>query len=346
MFKRMIDCVEMHEGEPLRVVLSGIPSIPGDTIYEQILWLRDHEDAFRKLVVNEPRGTDPVCCCVIVPAKDPRADVGCFIMSRTGFLTVSGATIIAGAVALVQTGLIPMREPVTKFTMETGAGLLSMEVECRNGKAKKASWCGPSCFAPIIDQEIDVPHIGKVTVSMAWGCSCWYVCTDAVQLNLPLDADHAKEIVRKSALITQAAKDQLSFKHPDFPRENAVLSIMYEPSENPGTYMRTANVYNIDEIDYDNPDTWTGSMDRGVCGTGTCALVALEHARGNMELGKEYVNEGILGIQFTCSAVEKSRVGEWDAVVPKIGGPSWIYGFTKWVLEDDDPFPEGFTLNV
>ncbi len=55
-------------------------------------------------------------------------------------------------------------------------------------------------------------------------------------------------------------------------------------------------------------------------------------------------HEGILGTIFTGRLVEETSVGPYRAVVPTISGRAWITGFCNYVLEDDDPFPEGFTV--
>ena len=55
-------------------------------------------------------------------------------------------------------------------------------------------------------------------------------------------------------------------------------------------------------------------------------------------------HEGLLGIVYTGELVEKVKVGEYDAVVPTVGGQSWIYGYSNLVLDPTDPLTEGYTI--
>ena len=108
--------------------------------------------------------------------------------------------------------------------------------------------------------------------------------------------------------------------------------------------MRNAVVISTGAFDWERPDTWTGVLDRSACGTGTCARMATLHARGKLALGQPFRHEGILGTVFTGCLVEDSRVGTYEAVVPTITGSAWITGISQYVLDAEDPFPEGFTV--
>ena len=85
-------------------------------------------------------------------------------------------------------------------------------------------------------------------------------------------------------------------------------------------------------------------LDRSPCGTGTCAKMATLHAKGKLALHQDFVHEGILGTKFTGRLVEETRVGPYSAVVPTLSGQAWITGFAQYVLDPEDPFPEGFTV--
>jgi proline racemase len=88
----------------------------------------------------------------------------------------------------------------------------------------------------------------------------------------------------------------------------------------------------------------TGVLDRSPCGTGTCAKMATLHRRGQLPLGQDFVHEGILGTTFTGRLIEETRVGPYDAVVPTLSGQAWITGFAQYVVDPEDPFPDGFTV--
>jgi proline racemase len=98
------------------------------------------------------------------------------------------------------------------------------------------------------------------------------------------------------------------------------------------------------KLDWDRPSTWTGVIDRSPCGTGTCAKMAALHAKGRLAIGSDFHHESILGTRFTGRLVEETRVGPYAAVVPTITGRAWITGIAHYVVDAEDPFPEGFTV--
>ena len=343
-FKRMFDCVEVHEGEPMRVITGGVPYIPGDTLQEQEKYLQAHDRQILGMLLNEPRGMPATVISLIVPPKDPQAAAATLFACGDAWTLHSGATVIATATALLETGMIPMQEPVTEFNLEIPAGLVPIRAECKNGKVTRCTFTSLPTFAAGLDQIVDVPSLGKVTIDVAWGGQGFFAVIDAVQFDgLVLDSEHAREIRRLSAAVTQAAKEQLHPVHPDYPDLGVGVSIMYQPPITPGTDIRTANVYGCTGVDLKRPETWeTGGLDRGVCGTGSCALMAVLHAKGRLEVGQSLVNEGLMGIQFTETIIGETKVGNYPAILPQLTGECWVYGHTKWVMDETDPFQKGF----
>jgi proline racemase len=97
-------------------------------------------------------------------------------------------------------------------------------------------------------------------------------------------------------------------------------------------------------VDFADPATWTGSLDRCPCGTGTCARMATLHAKGELALNQPFRHEGILGTVFTGRLVEEATIGAYRAVVPTITGTAWITGSARYVVDPTDPFPDGYTI--
>ena len=343
-FKRMFDAVDTHCGEPMRVVTGGIPTIPGDSVYEQSNWLRDNDDQFRKLMLREPRGYPPLCCNLIVPAKNPKAEAGYIIMEQTEYPMMSGGNTISVATVLLETGMIPMSEPYTEFYLEAPAGLIKIKAECRNGKCKQVTFSNVPAFAAYLDKEIDVPHLGKVKVDVAWG-GMFYTLIDVRQFpGLKLVPEMGREIAKVSALCMQAAKEQLPVEHPDYPGVGITISELHGPTENPDADWQSVNTVFTGEVDFDRPETWTGALDRCACGTGTCALMAAKHAKGELKIGEPFRREGLIGIIFTGHAEQETEIHGRKAIIPTIGGEAWIYAYSKYVLDETDPFPNGFTV--
>ena len=216
-FKRMFTAVETHSGEPMRVVISGVPNIPGDTVYEQMKWLEKNDDQIRLLMLREPRGYPPMCCNLLVPPKHPDAAAGYIIMEQVEYPVMSGGNTISVATVLLETGMIPMKEPVTEFILEAPAGLIGIRAECKNGKVTGVTFKNVPSFAVYLDKEIEVPHLGKVTVDVAWG-GMFYVIADVRQFKgFELIPEHGGEIARITSLILGAAQEQLPVAHPDYP---------------------------------------------------------------------------------------------------------------------------------
>lgn len=181
-FKRVINVVETHDGEPMRVVTGGVGHIPGDSVYEMEEYLRTKSDGLRKFLLREPRGYPPLCCNILVPPKNPKADVGFIIMEQTEYPMMSGGNVISVATVLIETGILPTKEGINEFTLEAPAGLIGITAKVENGKAVAVTFKNVPAFAVYTDKEIEVPHIGhgveKVKVDVAWGMQ-WQMCASS-----------------------------------------------------------------------------------------------------------------------------------------------------------------------
>ncbi|HEV7662556.1 MAG TPA: proline racemase family protein [Chloroflexota bacterium] len=341
----MITAVDAHAGgEPGRVIVGGVLDVPGQTMFDKRLYLEQHADHLRKRMLREPRGYPGVCCNLILPPTQPGADAGFVIMEQTDYPPMSGSNTICVTTVLLETGMLPMREPRTELTLEAPAGLIKVSAECANGKVTSVTFRNVPAFAVQLDATLEVPHIGTLTVDVAFG-GMFYVIADAAALGLRLTPDEGRQIVRLGEMIKAAAREQLPVRHPENPRvNNFSVAELSGPAHSPDADMRNAVVISIGEFDWQRPDTWTGVLDRSACGTGTCAKMATLHARGQLRLGQPFRHEGILGTTFTGCLVEQTRVGDYPAVIPTITGSAWISGISQYVLDADDPFPEGFTV--
>lgn len=343
-FKRLFHAVETHSGEPMRVVTGGVPHIPGDTVYEQMKWLEQNDDQIRMLMLREPRGYPPLCCNIVVPPKHPDAAAGFIIMEQTEYVVMSGGNTISVATVLLETGMIPMQEPITEFILEAPAGLIGITAECHQGKVTQVTFKNVPAFAVHLDTVIEVPHLGRVTVDVAWG-GMFYVIADVRQFQgLELIPEHGAEITRVASLVLGAAQQQLPVAHPDYPGIGITNVQLSGPTTNPNADWKNVVRVGSGLVDLDNPATWTGAIDRCPCGTGTCAKMAVLHAKGELALGQKFRHEGILGTVYTGELVEQTVLGDYDAVVPTVGGQSWIYGYSTYVLDPTDPFIDGFKV--
>ncbi|HUK15690.1 MAG TPA: proline racemase family protein [Bryobacteraceae bacterium] len=344
-FSSMITAVDAHAcGEPGRVITGGVLDVPGKSMFEKKCWLETHADHIRRRMLREPRGYPAANCNLILPPANPLADAGFVIMEQVEYPPMSGTNTICVVTVLIETGMVRAEEPLTKLKLDTPAGLIGVEAEVRGGKVKRVTFRNVPAFATHLDAPVEVRGLGTVTVDVAYG-GMFYVIADAAPLGLRLAADEARDIVRVAEMIKAAAREQLPVAHP----ENAgiagitIAQISGEPAR-PGAHRKNAVVVSTGTLDWSRPASWTGALDRSPCGTGTCAKMAALHAKGQLGLGEDFVHEGILGTVFTGRLVEETSVGPYRAVVPTLSGQAWITGFAQYVVDPEDPFPEGFTV--
>lgn len=331
-------------GEPGRVIVGGVGEIPGATMFDRMVWLREHDDALRLLMLREPRGYPALCCNVVLPPTDPRADAGYVIMEQTEYPPMSGTNTICVVTVLLETGMLPAVEPVTHLVLETPAGIVEVDATVDGGRVTGVTFRNVPAFVERLDATIEVPTLGAVTVDVAWG-GMYYVLAEASTFGLRLTPDEGADIARIGAMLTAAAREQLPVVHPENPGIAGVsISQLWGPPHGDGAHRRNAVTVSTGEVDWSRPSTWTGALDRSPCGTGTCAAMAVLHARGRLAIGEDLVHEGILGTRFVGRLIEETRVGGRPAVVPTLTGRAWITGRATYLLDPTDPFPEGFTV--
>ena len=342
---RMLQAVDLHAaGEPGRVIVGGVLDVPGATMFDKMRHLAEHGDGLRKLMLREPRGYPALCANVILPPTHPEAQAGYVIMEQVEYPGMSGSNTICVATALLETGMLPMTEPVTEVTLEAPAGLIRVTATCEGGKVTGVTFRNLPAFATHLDATVEVPTLGTVTVDVAWG-GMFYAFADATPFGLRLTPDEGRDITRITELIKAAAAEQLPVVHPEQPAFAGItIAQLTGPAHDPVNTTRNVVTVSTGEVDWSKPSTWTGVIDRSPCGTGTCARMAVLHAKGRLGLGEDFRHEGILGTVFTGRLLEETQVGPYRAVVPTITGTAWITGFASYVVDPGDPFPEGYTV--
>lgn len=237
-----------------------------------------------------------------------------------------------------------MIEPVTEFILEAPAGLVGIRAECKDGKVTKVTFKNVPAFAVHLDINVEVPQLGTVKVDVAWG-GMFYVIADAAQFGLQITPDEGKDITRISEMVKAATVEQYPVVHPENPEIiGPTISQLSAPPTNPKAHRKNAVTVATGKLDWNNPSTWTGVIDRSPCGTGTCAKMAVLHAKGQLGLNQDFYHEGILGTLFTGRLIEETQVGPYKAVVPTIGGTAWITAINQFVIDPSDPFPNGFKV--
>ena len=336
-FSSLITAVDAHAcGEPGRVITGGVLDVPGKSMFEKMQHLAAHRDEIRLRMLREPRGYPAANCNLILPPAHPEADAGFVIMEQVEYPPMSGTNTICVTTVLIETGMVPAVEPITRLKLETPAGLVGVEAEVVNGKVRRVTFRNVPAFAAHLDAPLEVASIGTITVDVAYG-GMFYVIADAAALGFRVTPDEARDMARVSEAIRAAAAEQLPVSHPENPAINGVsISQISGAPTRPGVHRKNAVVVSTGGS--------AGVLDRSPCGTGTCAKMAVLHAKGQLPLHQDFVHEGILGTTFTGRLIEETQVGPYRAVIPTLSGQAWITGFAQYVVDPEDPFPNGYTV--
>ena len=333
--KRVIHVVSCHaEGEVGDVIVGGVSPPPGDTLWEQRCFI-EQDDQLRKFVLNEPRGGVFRHVNLLVPPKDPQAQIGWIIMEPADTPPMSGSNSIAVATVVLDTGIVPMTEPETSLTMEAPGGLVAVRALCRQGKAERITITNVPSFADKLAVPLEVEGLGTLIVDTAYGGDS-FVIVDSKALGFEIRADEASDLVAVGIKITAAANEQLGFQHPTHAEWNHISFCQFaEPLERLNGELVGSNAVCI------RP----GKIDRSPTGTGCSARMAVLHAKGEMQVGDRYRARSIIGSEFECSIDSLTSVGGKNAIVPTISGRAWITGVHQLMLDPDDPWPEGYRLD-
>lgn len=342
---RVISAIEAHcEGEGGRVIVGGMPLLRGNTVFEKMQDMQRHHDAIRTLMLQEPRGNPALCCNALVAPCHDTADAGFIIMEQTEYPPMSGSNTICVSTVLLETGIVPMQEPVTRLTLESPAGLIDVKAFCENGKVTQVEFLNVPAFAVHLGIELDVAGYGRIPADIAWG-GMFYVIADGAHCDLDPVASNGADIVRFGEAIREAAAQQFPVSHPLNPAiTGPTIAQVTATAQDSHTHGRGAVVVSTGAFDAGNPAKLTGALDRSPCGTGTCAKMAVLHARGQLAVGEDYVNAGPLGSTFTGRIEAVTRVGPYEAIVPSLAGQAWITGSSQYMLDPTDPLQTGFTV--
>lgn len=331
---KVVHVVTCHaEGEVGDVIVGGVAPPPGATVWEQSRFIASDE-TLRNFVLNEPRGGVFRHVNLLVPPKDPRAQMGWIIMEPADTPPMSGSNAMCVATVLLDTGIIPMQEPVTRMVLEPPGGLIEVEAECRNGKAERISVRNVPSFADKLDATIEVAGIGTLTVDTAYGGDS-FVLVDAAALGFRLTPDEARDIARLGVRITGAADEQLGFRHPVNGWGHISFCQFTAPIETRNGVFWGRNAVAI------RP----GKVDRSPTGTGCSARMAVLHARGRLRVGDRFVGTSILDTEFHCVLDGIAEVGGRPAIVPIVSGRAWVIGTAQLMVDPSDPFPAGYRLS-
>lgn len=334
-WSRTVTVVGVHaEGEVGRVITGGVLPPPGTTMFERMCYMRDHDDGLRKLLLFEPRGAVTHSVNLITPPCSPEADVGLIIMESQYYVPMSGSNTICAVTAVLETGMLPMREPETTLVLDTPGGLVRVVATCRNGRCERVRFHNVPSFVLHRDRHVEVAGLGSLRVDVAYG-GMLYAIVDAESLGFSIAPGEARDLVVVGERIKAAAAEQLPSVHPENPGIHTVNQTLFA-----GPLAPTANGKTARNAVIVSP----GRIDRSPCGTGTSARLALLHARGEIAERGTLDHVSIIGSHFFGVVEETTRVGGLPAVINSISGRGFVSSVGQVGLDPEDPFPEGYTL--
>ncbi|MER7693629.1 proline racemase family protein [Streptomyces sp. NPDC097610] len=327
---RLFSAVDSHtEGMPTRVVTGGIGVIPGATMNERRLYFVEHLDHIRRLLVNEPRGHSAMSGAILQPPTRPDADFGVLYIEVSGCLPMCGHGTIGVATVLVETGMVEVVEPVTSIRLDTPAGLVVANITVKDGHAESVTLENVPAYCDRLDETIEVPGLGEVRYSLAFGGN-FYAMVDLDDVRLPFDRERKAEILSAGLAIMDAINTSAPPKHPQIDGVDHCHHVEFIAPGSDASHSRHAMAI------------YPGWFDRSPCGTGTSARMAELHARGELALHQDFVNESFIGSRFTGRLVGETTVGGLPAVLPTITGRAWVTGIGQYMLDPTDPYPAGF----
>jgi proline racemase len=328
----VLHAVDVHaEGELTRVIVGGLPPARGGvTMAEQRLALLE-DDSLRRYLLGEPRGHLCLHAVCLYPPADPEAAAGIVIMESTDYPAMSGSNLICTATVLLETGMVPMREPSTEFAIETPAGLVRVEAECRDGACERVRFENVPAYVVGLDLPVELPGWGELRVDVAWG-GAFFAFADAAVFGLDIVPEQAAELADLGSRITAAAAAQLPVRHPRRPDLHTITFTTFTGPPLAGGDGRNATVVS------------PGRLDRSPCGTATSARLAVLHAREQIAVGEDFVHESIISSTFTGRIEGLTAVGDAPGVRPSISGRAWITGMHQIGRDRRDPLGAGFAL--
>ncbi len=330
-FSNAIFCVDSHTaGEPTRVVMGGLPSIPGSTLADKTKYFSSHLDHFRRTLTGEPRGHAPVHSAVVLQSTLPEADFSLIIMSALGYSAMCGHLLIGTVTSLLEMGNYPMKEPCTELAVETLAGLMRIKAEIESGRVKNVTFQNQPSYAAMRDLYLKTGSYGNIWVDISYG-GMWYVIVDVDQIGLQIELENVTALKHAGTFIRNAVNNHLN-QLPDktgLPEHIPQLLFTGKPKQKQAD---GRNFVTSRELGFD----------RSPCGTGSCAKMALLYARGELGIEQPYLHESIVDTTFTGRIVAETHNGCVSTVIPEITGSAFITGIYQILIDPMDPLKHGF----
>lgn len=327
-----IKTIEMHTGgEPLRVLIEGVPKIEGKTILEKRRFFRDHLDYIRTGTMFEPRGHADMYGAVITDSTTPDGDFGVFFMHNEGYSTMCGHATLALTKLVIESKLIDYKdEKLIKIDAPPGQLLAKAKID--NGVVSNSSFINVPSFVLLKNEHVKVPGIGTVQIDVAYG-GAFYAFCDAKKLGLQLTPSENNKLIDYGKRIKKAVIDNFVIKHP-YEEDLSFLygTIFIGKAEEKSNHSRNVCIFA------------DGEVDRSPTGSGVSARAALHHANGDLKIGELITIESIIGTTMSVRIIKSNNYGPYSAVIPEVSGQSFFTGKNEFWFDPNDPLKKGFII--
>ncbi len=329
----IIKTMDAHAaGEPLRIILSGLPPIPGKTMLEKRRYAKKNLDDLRTALMWEPRGHADMYGCILTEPVLPDSQIGALFLHNEGFSPMCGHGIIALTTVVVETGLITFSKTKPVLKIDTPAGQIASSVKMDGNKVSEVSFLNVPSFVYVLDHSVEVSGVGEIQVDVAYGGAFYAFCR-AEDLGIKLYPEDFRELIDLGMRVKRGVMNSLPIRHP-IEEDLSFLygTIIVGAPHSPDHHSRNACIFA------------DGEVDRSPTGTGVSARAAIHFARGELREGQPFIVESILGTSFTGRVVGVTRLGHHEAVIPEVAGSAYIIGRSEFLLDPRDPLRCGFIL--
>ena len=334
--QQVITVVGAHaEGEVGRVITGGVIAPAAASMLERQQLLQRDQDWLRGMLLSDPRGSVNAAVNFVTPPIAQDADLGLIVIESNYYPPMSGSNLICTVTVVLETGMLPMREPTTELTVDTPAGLVRVHAECRDGKCRRVSFRNVAACVLHSHRPVFVPNLGTVTVDVAYG-GMIYVIVSAEELGFTLSQQEARTLVEVGERIKLAAAEELPSQHPTNPAIHTINQTLFA---GPLTFEKGVKTSKNAVV------VSPGRIDRSPCGTGSSARMALMHSRGELAVGEPFRHLSLLDTEFLCSIEETNNLGQTLAVITNVSGRAWLTGVSYYGSDPEDPFAHGYRLN-
>ena len=325
-------CIDAHTcGNPVRLVAGGGPILRGSNMSEKRQHFLQEFDWIRKGLMYEPRGHDMMSGSILYPPSDPRNDIGILFIETSGCLPMCGHGTIGTVTIALEQGLVtPQTEGV--LNLEVPAGLVRAEYKMVGKKVQSVKITNIKSYLHTEGVGVECSGLGKLHLDVAYGGN-YYGIIDPQENFKGMEHYSADQLIAWSREIRAKINEQHTFVHPENPTINGMSHVQWTGKTiDPTSTARNAVFYGEKAID------------RSPCGTGTSARMAQWYAQGKLKKGDEFIHESIIGSKFIGRIEEETTLDGQKAIIPSIEGWAMIHGFNHIILDDDDPYMQGFQV--